>query len=553
VPVVRLHLDRLKELLSGEIKEQELEDIVFTLKGEIESINKTDGTLDIEFTMDRPDLLISEGVARAIKGLKEIETGFPKLTVKNSDYQLLIHDVPSRPYIAIGIIKNYPLDEKTLEELIQFQEKIHLTVGRKRKKVAIGIHDLDKIPSKKLEYKPVHLDYQMIPLGHSDRWTVRDVLKETVQGRLYGSYSIMNDHHPAILSDGEIISLPPVINSDVTRLDVGTKNLLIDVTGTDEFTVLKTLDLITSILSERKNAFIELCMIVRNNNSFLTPGLTPTFVETTISDINRTLGVELSGDDIVRLGEKMRWEVLWDEDNIRAGAPEYRTDVLHPVDFIEDLAVSYGYSNFTLEPKPVTTKPKEDEYTVFKKHVKRILIGLGYTQFLSFTMISDDLAKIAPESGISPIRIINPISNEMSSIRPSIIPSLIQAIRESQKSGLPLRIFEIGYYGYIDAKSKGLSTGEKLALALVDYRVGYEDIQSALEGLLSILGITPVYQRYYSDIFIKGRSSIVKYNDTVIGYVGEIYPQILVDNQIKHPVGVAEVYLDILYQLWKIH
>jgi phenylalanyl-tRNA synthetase beta chain len=141
----------------------------------------------------------------------------------------------------------------------------------------------------------------------------------------------------------------------------------------------------------------------------------------------------------------------------------------------------------------------------------------------------------------------------MSSIRPSIIPSLIQAIRESQKSGLPLRIFEIGYYGYIDTKSKGLSTGEKLALALVDYRVGYEDIQSSLEGLLSILGITPVYQRYYSDIFIKGRSSIVKYNDTVIGYVGEIYPQILVDNQIKHPVGVAEVYLDILYQLWKTY
>lgn len=534
-----------------DINEQELEELVFTLKGEIENINKTEGTIDIEFTMDRPDLLISEGVARAIKGLKEIETGFPKLIVKSSDYHLYVHDVPSRPYIAIGIVKDYSLDEKTLEELIQFQEKIHLTVGRKRKKVAIGIHDLDKISSKNLEYKLIPINYEMIPLGYSNKWSVKDVLRETSQGKLYGSYSLMDNYHPAILADEEVISLPPVINSDITRLEAGTRNLLIDVTGTDEFTVLKTLDLITSILSERKNAFIELCMVTRNSNNYFTPGLTPTFVESTISEVKKTLGIELSGEEIIKLGEKMRWEVIWDEDNVRAGAPEYRMDILHPIDFIEDIAVSYGYSSFMLESKPVVTKPREDEYTIFKKYVKKILIGLGYTQFLSFTMISDELARITPEKDITPIRIINPISYEMNNIRPSIIPSLIQAIRESQKSGLPLRIFEIGHYGYIDNKTKSLSIGEKLALALADYRVGYEDIQSAVGAFLSILGITPVYQRYDVDVFIKGRSSVVKHNNLIIGYIGEVYPEILIDNQVKHPVGVAELYLDRLYEVWK--
>lgn len=553
MPVVRIFLERLNELVGEEIKLSELEDVVFSLKGEIENFDEQHKTIDIEFTMDRPDLLISEGIARAIKGLREIETGFPKLRIGNSSFELMIQSVPTRPFIAIGIIKNYELDEKALTELIQFQEKIHLTVGRKRKKVAIGIHDLDKIPHEKIEYKLVSVNQEMNPLGIDSKWSVKEVLQRTPQGLQYGSYSLIGDFHPAIISGDEIISLPPVINSNITRLDIGTKNLFIDVTGTDEFAVLKTLDLLMSILTERKEAFIELCQINRNQNKYFTPGLTPTYIETTREEINKTLGLELSSEEIIKLGEKMRWDVISDGFTVRAGAPEYRLDILHPIDFIEDIAMAYGYSNFPLKSKPVTTIPREEPYNLFKKVVKKILLGLGFTQISNFTMISEDTVRIIPEKNVSSIRIINPISNEMSHIRPSLIPSLLLTIKDSQKTGLPIRIFEIGYFGFIENQSNKLVSGEKIGLAFVDYRVGYEDIQAAVESLLSMLDIAHTYHRYEANLFIKGRSSVVKHKDSVLGFVGEIYPQILIDNQIKHHVAVAEFYLDKLFEIWKTH
>lgn len=552
MPVVRIYLDRLEELLGEKISAEELNDIIFTLKGEVEEVDLQRGAVSIELTMDRPDLLISEGIARAVKGLREREAGFPRLNARVSDYRILVEDVPSRPYIAIGIIRGYELDERTLEELIQFQEKIHLTVGRKRRKVAIGIHDLDKVRSKTLRYTAVPLSYNMIPLGHNTEQTVKEVLKNTPQGQAYGSYSLLGETHPAILADDEIISLPPVLNSDITRLEVGTKNLLIDVTGTDEYMVLKTLDLITSVLSERRGSHIELCYVKRGPEDYLTPGLTPTYVEMTLDYVRRTLGINLSGDDVVRLGEKMRWEVLTDGSAVRAGAPEYRLDVLHPIDFVEDVSIAYGYSSFALEEKPVITRPREDPYHIFKKIVRELLIGQGFTQFMGFTMISDALASIAPEEAASPLRILNPISAEMSSVRPSIIPSLIQVIRESQKSGLPLRVFEIGHYAFVDPRARRLIKGEKVGIAVVDYRIGYEDIQQFVEGLLSSLGIPHAYHRYDSDIFIRGRSSAIKRGDVLLGYVGEIYPQVLLDNGVKYPVGVAELYLDKLYEVWRI-
>jgi len=551
VPVVRLYIERMRELLEFELRAAELEEYILSLKGEVERLEEGEGWIEAEFTMDRPDLLISEGLARAIKGLAGIELGFPELEVRKSECELRVGSVPSRPFIAVGIVKDYPLDGKTLEELIQFQEKLHLTVGRKRRKVAIGIHDLEKTPSRTLEYKMVSLSEEMIPLGYSSRMTVEEVLRGTHQGKLYGELSLSGSSHPAITAGEEIISLPPVINSDVTRLEEGTRNLLIDVTGTDQLVVLKTLDLIASILAERKGAHIELCKVEIGEESYFTPGLTPSFIETSPTYVSTVLGLDLSEDEIARLGEKMRWEVVVGSGVLRAGAPEYRLDVLHPIDFVEDVAIAYGYSNFQLSEPLSTTKPKELGRSRFKGIVKRALIGLGFTQVRNFTMVSDYMASLAPEGNVLHVKILNPISAEMSSVRASIVPSLLQTLRESQKYGLPLKVFEIGHFAYIDRSSGSLVSGEKVAMALADYRVGYEDIQSNLTGFLKALGVAHRYQRCDAPIFIPGRSACVLAGGELLGYVGEVHPQVLTESQVKHPVGAAELYLEAFYRVWQ--
>ncbi|MEM3491360.1 MAG: phenylalanine--tRNA ligase beta subunit-related protein, partial [Fervidicoccaceae archaeon] len=256
MPVLYLNPERLISFIGDRgIALEKLNEILFSLKSE--SSLTADGLLEVEVNSDRPDLFISEGIARAVKGLIGYEKGLFQPRIQDSSYMLKVDEVPSRPFIAIGIVRGVELGEEGLKELIQFQEKLHITIGRNRRKMAIGIHDLRKIPSQDLRYTMVTLEHEMFPLGIREKKKIREVLSGTPQGRSYGEISLIGGAHPAIFSGDEIISLPPVINSEITRIEPDTKDLLIDVTGIDEETVLKTLDLITSILNEKTGSIIE--------------------------------------------------------------------------------------------------------------------------------------------------------------------------------------------------------------------------------------------------------------------------------------------------------
>src|SRR5207245_377197 len=136
--------------------------------------------------------------------------------------------------------------------LVDLQEKLMLTVGRHRKKVAIGIHDMDKV-TPPYTYKAVlPEDVRCTPLGMAEEMDLREILAKHEKGREYAHLVASKPRFPIITdARGEVLSFPPVINGIRTQLTPDTRNLFIDVTGTDLEAVSGCLAILSTALAER--------------------------------------------------------------------------------------------------------------------------------------------------------------------------------------------------------------------------------------------------------------------------------------------------------------
>ncbi|MCY0874398.1 MAG: phenylalanine--tRNA ligase subunit beta [Acidianus infernus] len=526
---------RLLNLLG--LEEKELNDVLFNLKSEVEK--RGEDELEIEINSDRLDMLSPEGIKRAVDGILGRKLGEAKYEVVPTNYQLIIDDVESRPYALAAVVYDVKLDDDRIKELIQFQEKLHCTIGRKRKKVAIGIHDLDKIDGKVIRYSKVPLDYRFIPLNSDKEMSVSAVISSTEQGKLYGNISIKDNYSPAVLQeDGQVLSIPPVINSNKTKIDSSTKNLFIDVTGTNFDAVAQTLDLLVSNLAEGGSK-IGTVKVSRYTSS--SPLLIHNKLVVKTSDINKRLGLSLSTEEIAKYVRMMRMDANINGDEVEVIVPQYRIDIMTYVDVAEDVAMAYGYKSFSL---PQYTSKGIGELlpiTKLERAFRDLAIGGGFQEIFTFVLnkssylLYNDFVKIQ-----------NPITVEYDAVRNSLIWNMLKFLAKNQHARFPIKVFEVGD---VVVKSEESDTGYKndarACLAIMNSRVSYEELQSVVHQILyNLKGKEPRYVRQDKDYFIKGRSAKIMFDNNVVGEIGEISPQVLEKFNIENPVVIAEIYLE---------
>ncbi|AAK40457.1 phenylalanine--tRNA ligase subunit beta [Saccharolobus solfataricus] len=534
--MVTIVLNKYKLLNKIGIGQQKLEDLLFNLKSEIKPVDESN--IEIEINADRLDLLSSDGIARAIKGLLEKELGEAKYDITDTEYKLIVDNVRTRPYALAAVIYNAKID---LQELIQFQEKLHSTIGRKRKKVAIGIHDLKKIDSKRIEYREVPLSYKFIPLYEKEELTISEVLEKTEQGKLYGNISISNGVSPAIVQeDGEVLSIPPIINSDKTKLDESTKDLFIDVTGTSFEAVAQTLDIIVSNLAEAGGT-IGRVKVIKTDNSFQqsSPLLIHKIQNVREEYANKILGIKISEEEICKHITRMRMNCNVENGIIRVTVPQYRVDIINEIDIVEDIAMSIGYNN--LEPsKYISTNYGSYDYlTLLERKMRELSIGAGFVEVFNFVLIKNE--KILDSKYV---KILNPISEEYNAVRNSLIPILLDFLSKNQHAKFPIRIFETGDVVIYDSSTDtGFRNDKRAAYAIMDNKVSYEDVQAPIHYILKTLGIEVNYKEENNDIFIEGRSASIVYENEKIGVIGEINPDVLIRFGIEYPTVIAELYI----------
>ncbi len=540
MPTVTYDKQDLLNLVGRKLSDEKLEEIINSIKPNVEKITKND--IVVEHTADRPDLFGIEGLARAIKEYLGIKT--KKFSIKKSNVKVKCSKIDYRPYIACAVVRNVKLNDYFIKSLMNIQEVLHETFGRKRKKVAIGIHDFDKI-GHSIKYVGMKPETKIVPLGSRKEMSLKEVLEKNPKGKEYGHLVSSHKLWPIYIDSKGVFSFPPIINSDRTKVTDKTKNLFVELTGTDKKAVLQTLNIIVSNLAER-NCKIETVQVSYDGKKEITPVVKEETMDVSLEDANKLLGISLNEKKIVELLGKMGYDAKAGKNKITVNVPFYRSDILHPVDIIEDIAIAYGYNNFEPELPKVATIGKAHETEKLSSRIRNLITGLGFQEISRYVLTNTEkqFEKMRNKKE-DVIELENPVSKEYSCMRKYLLPGFMEFIFSNMHHDYPQKIFEIGDVVRLDSKSEvGARNERKLCCSISDTKVSYEDISSVLDSFMKTFGISYMLKAVDHPSFIEGRSAEILVNGKEVGIVGEINPHVLTNWKIEMPVAAFEISVD---------
>jgi phenylalanyl-tRNA synthetase beta chain len=536
----------MSELLRKKVNSDELEKTVPWLGVDIEE--KAEKYVKIEYNPNRPDFSSQEGIARALRGLMEIETGLPKYKVSDSGVTVKVDPALDevRPCIVCAIIRNISLNDENIVELIGMQEDLHWAIGRNRVKASIGIHDLDNVKPP-FEYRAVDPEgIKFIPLNWAVETTPREILTKHPKGMEYAHIMEGKSKYPIITDvNNDVLSFPPIINGILTQLTEKTRNLFIDVTGTTMNHINSTLNILVTALAEG-GAKIESVKIEYPDRVIKTPDLTPQTWSIHAEYVNRLLGLNLSPEEIIQCLEKVRMGSKLENDEIKILVPAYRYDIMHEVDFVEEVAIGYGLYNLTPTLPKTVTIAETHPYQKLSNLVRRILTGLGLNEVVNFTLtnIREHYEYMLTKG--NPVELLNPVSSEYNMVRDALLPGLIRTLKINKPEALPQKIFEVGDVVFYDPDAETSATRKlSIAVAITDTEVGFTDIKATAEALLRELGCKQwKFHPTSLPSFIEGRAALVEADGKIIGHIGEVHPEVLNNFNLEYPVGAFECSLE---------
>ena len=548
--MMNFDINEFNKLVGKEFTTSELSEKLPMLGTPVERIEGNE--IEVEVFPNRPDMLSVEGLARTFSGFIGIDTGMKKYSAKESEYEVevdpAIEDV--RPFIACAIVKNLKLDDYLIKSLMQIQEKLHITHCRKRATASIGVYDLDKIEFP-VRYMLKEKNFKFVPLEFKEEMKLSDILKIHPKGKDYGWILENFSRYPILIdSKNMVLSMPPIINSEDSKVDENTKNLFIDVTGTDYKTVNEVLNIIATALVDRGGELYSV-KISGLAESF-TPILKPRTMRLSIGYANKLLGLNLSDKEIISLLEKMRFDAIETpdpDDFIEVTIPPYRADIMHPIDLVEEIAIAYGYEKFEPEIPKISTIGSENDKEIFYRRLRELIVGFGFQEVINYILTNEgnlfDRMNIEREKDIA--KIMNSKSSEYNVCRNWITPSLMKTFEVNKHNSFPQKIFEIGTCIKLDSSEEnGVKTEKRLGIAFSQDGANLSYMKSLLVAFFKNIGLDVEIKPSSHKSFVEGRYGEIFSNNICIGFFGEIHPKVLANWNLELPVVTAEIYLDYL-------
>ena len=537
----------LEKLVGKQFTVPELEKTLLFTKGEIDGIDGDKLKLDIKDT-NRPDLWSVEGAARELRARLGLEKGLPKLKAKKGKTRLIVKDTVkrARPYIVAAIVRNVRINDEFLEQLIQLQEKVGISYGKKRKEVGLGLYDFDKIkePIYYVGFKPRELKYQ--PLEFDRELFLDDILELHQKGKEYGHLVKGYEYYPIVIdSANNVCSMPPIINSEYTgKVTQETKNIFIESTGHQKKYVNTALNIITAAFIER-GFEIEQVQIIDGKEKYLTPDFSPKKVKINVDTVRKILGQRINNAEISQLLKKARYEVKIKGNNAFLEYPCYRQDILHEMDVIEDVLISLGFNELELDPIKMHTLGSLREETILAEDIAELCSGLGLQEILTFTLTS--MEKQVDKIGLEKeklVEIANPMSSEWAVFRKSLIPEMLAFLEKNKNAEYPQNIFEIGKALSID---ESLDTKVKETLCLTILLCGknaeFNELKRYLDAIAEHLNWKYSVKKIEHNTFKKGMVAALSFEDGRKGIIGELNQKIANNFGLEQAIAVLEIEL----------
>jgi len=262
------------------------------------------------------------------------------------------------------------------------------------------------------------------------------------------------------------------------------------------------------------------------------PALEPRVVELSLAYVNKLLGMKFTASEVKRLLERMRFGVNVKGDSLVVSVPPYRTDVLHPMDLVEDVAIAYGYMNFKPEEDDIKLRGELSSETKFAGKLRDILTGLGFSETMTLVMTNQrDLFERTLVKAEAVVEAESAVSSEHSVARSWLLPSMLTTLEVNKNNEYPQRFFEVG----LCVSGDGLDV-EKIAGVIAHAKTNFSEIKSVVLGLYESIRVEHKVKAGEHPSFIEGRCGLTKQ-----GFYGEIHPQVLRNFSLEVPATGFEL------------
>ncbi|KAL0235754.1 hypothetical protein GEMRC1_002336 [Eukaryota sp. GEM-RC1] len=588
MPTISIARDTLFTLLGKTFTKEQFEDLCFefgieldeeTTEAQLSASARNEATNQsspdetviyrIEVPANRIDLLCVEGLAKALRTFmyeNEPPASYKPSSLEPLDIYVKSSTSSIRPYIVGAVLHDFSFTPEVYKSFIDLQDKLHQNYCRKRKLVAIGTHDLDTIEAPFVYSADDTNNISFAALNSTEEKTASEILDAFDQpGHYLRPYlSIISDRsrHPVIYDNqSRVLSLPPIINGNHSKITLNTRNILIECTAIDRTKAYDVLDTIISMFSSLcKNSceFRQVKVHYPDGNVDVTPRMASREMTVNVNDISQMIGVTVGDDEAVSLLRKMMLPAKIIENfKISVAIPPTRNDILHPCDVVEDAAIAFGFDKIPKKLPEFMTFGDELPSTETVELLRSSIAGYGFTEICTFTLLSKfDTADWLdrPDDGVI---VANPKGHDFERVRNSLIPGLLKTAGHNKGIARPLRLFEIGDVVLVDNQDENGSINEKRLGALYSsVTAGFEYLHGLVDRFSSWMGIKPEFLKLVeSDIgyLIKGHQAHIVYTggdkDVVVGEVGSVAIQVIKNFDVSFPCSVLEINLSKIMEL----
>jgi len=378
------------------------------------------------------------------------------------------------------------------------------------------------------------------------------------------------DSFPVILDcNDDILSFPPIINGDHTTVSETTTDFFIDVTGWSQRACEACLMLVCLSLAERGGSVQSVRVTGHDGITASTPRGDARQHRIPHRLIQKVLGLDLGSDEIAaaltRMGGQLvesrtvtdgvnsaeRWAdcAVGEREHVVA-MPRWRSDIMHPIDIVEDIAIGYGYDNMPEQLPTVHLDAVPLKSSHLRRRVRASLRALGIqeTQSLTLSNERDQFERIRWPQGGGLSIIANPITVDHTMLRQYMLPSLMKLLAANRHHELPQKVYELG------TVVRDSANATRVAWACAEVGGGFTAAKGIAQALLRDIGAESGDIHFEAvdhrdGPWIGGRGARAMVSNEEIGQFGEIDPAVSHEFGLRSPIQAGEFDIDAISRL----
>ncbi|UXV46360.1 phenylalanine--tRNA ligase subunit beta [Staphylococcus aureus] len=529
----------------------------------LQALYLDDQVMEFDLTPNRADALSMIGTAYEVAALYNTKMTKPETTSNelelsaNDELTVTIENEDKVPYYSARVVHDVTIEPspiwmqarlikagiRPINNVVDISNYVLLEYGQ-----PLHMFDQDAIGSQQIVVRQANEGEKMTTLDDTERELLTSDIVITngqtpiaLAGVMGGDFSEVKEHTSNIVVEGAIFD-PVSIRHTSRRLNLRSESSSRFEKGIATEFVDEAVDCACYLLQTYANGKVLKDRVSSGElGAFITP------IDITADKINRTIGFDLSQNDIVTIFNQLGFDTEINDDVITVQVPSRRKDITIKEDLIEEVARIYGYDDIpsTLPVFEKVTSGQLTDRQYKTRMVKEVLEGAGLDQAITYSLVSKEDATAFAMQQRQTIDLLMPMSEAHASLRQSLLPHLIEAASYNvARKNKDVKLFEIGNVFFVNGEGElpdqveylsGILTGDYVVNQWQGKKetVDFYLAKGVVDRVAEKLNLEFSYRRADIDGLHPGRTAEILLENKVVGFIGELHPTLAADNDLK--------------------